>query len=102
VAFEQRQARIRGAGRGRDSDRLASHAAALAAERLGQPLEADLALEEDIGEVLHSATATMMTSAARDILLSGSPEDGLEAYKERAYRKMNARSPEDVRLISLR
>jgi hypothetical protein len=39
----------------------------------------------------------MMTAAARDILLASKPEDGLKAYKERAYLKMDARSSADVR-----
>jgi hypothetical protein len=43
----------------------------------------------------------MMTAAARDILLAGKPEDSLKAYKERAYRKMDAHSPADVRYFFL-
>ena len=45
-----------------------------------------------------SATATMMTAEARELLLAGDGEAGLRAYKERIYRKMGAQTPEEVLL----
>lgn len=49
---------------------------------------------------LVSTEATMMSKEQRDLIASGTPE-GLEAYKDRMYRKMEAYSPEEVRLSSL-
>ena len=54
------------------------------------------------GEVLHSAGATMMSEAARTLLLAGDKEAGLAAYKDRMYRKMGATNDEQVRIADVR
>lgn len=102
VAFEERAKRGRnGGGRGgeRGGEHLAGVAAAMAATRLAadDPLEDELDPADRAQEVLHSATATMMSAAAREVLLSDDKEGGLKAYKERCYRKMDAETPEQVR-----
>lgn len=45
---------------------------------------------------LYSDQATMMTEEARTLILAGDTVAGLEAYKKRMYRKMQAHAPEEV------
>lgn len=45
---------------------------------------------------LYSDQATMMTEEARTLILAGDTQAGLEAYKKRMYRKMQANAPEEV------
>lgn len=100
VAFEERTKRGRGGGRGGErggDEQLADAAAAMAAARIAGDEDA-LVLDpaDRAQEVLHSATATMMSAAAREVLLSGDKDAGLQAYKDRCYRKMEAETPEQV------
>lgn len=55
-----------------------------------------------LAEVLHSATATMMAEDARQLLLGGAGAAGLEAYKQRFYRKMDAVDGRRVRGVRVR
>jgi hypothetical protein len=80
ASFEQR--------RGREHGRNVAFEAAIP--------HADVTPEEEPTELLHSAAATMMTETARNLLLSGDRQEGLKAYKERIYRKMDATDDERV------
>jgi hypothetical protein len=64
---------------------------------LGQAIPSDDDMDATpLPEVLHSATATMMAEDARSLLLSGKGSEGLDAYKKRFYRKMDAFDDERV------
>lgn len=51
---------------------------------------------------LYSNAATMMTEEARTLILSGDTEAGLQAYKKRMYRKIQAGSQDKVSATACR
>eukprot|EP00892_Ulva_mutabilis_P011794 jgi/Ulvmu1/8988/UM005_0079.1 len=63
------------------------------------PMESSSNDAEDDNANLYSNAATMMTGEARALIMSGDSEAGLQAYKERMYRKMHANTPDAVRTV---
>lgn len=96
-AFEQRRARggRRGGGDGGGDARFAA-AAAVGAGAMFAALEGPEGDGDDDDAVVQTTGATMMTAEARQLLLSA---NGLDAYKARLYKKMDATDAERVRLL---
>lgn len=88
IEFEQRR---RGGGRGGFEPGLS-----MPSGPEGDGADSD---DSDSPGDLFSAEPTMMTGEARDMLLSGDA-GALTAYKKRSYRKMDANTPDKVRLQS--